>query len=137
MSDEKKFPAAREAIRDYCLMVCEKKDRANSRRAVAECPEIKCPLYAYRTGLFRPERGVVSRTKKSRKILALDTVRKRADKARDNLNAAKRVADRKEDIWKESLREVRNKEKELDEIMEEVRKTEAEFDQELEAGIWG
>lgn len=73
----------KKCIKAYCLMVCEKKGRKNSKRDVVECIERECPLHPYRTGMLKARSGPKNEQAKTAIIEGLERARKNVGKANE------------------------------------------------------
>ena len=165
--DAEKALTPKKSIKKYCLLVCDKKKRKNSKRDVIKCPEWRCPLYPYRTGIQQNSVRIYGENAKRERIRDLEIARHNVEIAQNKLN---------EELFKteamRSEREIKGKEKrkrmeeaierqmkdyklqtidmlqrrekhvaEAEENLlrkkERVRKLEELHDRELELGMWG
>lgn len=133
---QKEYPTPRKAIKAYCLTKCEKKDKDNSKRSVAQCLHWKCPLYAYRRGMFRPEVKTLTKAEKKSRIHALQVARRNVIRAEQAIETADKIREEKYRTYKKYIDAVAEKEKLLREAKLKVRQLEEKYDRELEAGLW-
>lgn len=136
MRKEKDIPTRREAIRDYCLLACERMEKKNSKRAVAECINRECPLHPYRTGTFRIRRGPLTEGEQNNRIKRLELARRKVTYAENNLRRATDTMEFRRGVFQKYIDDVENRKKLLEEAKENVRKMEKAFNDELEAGLW-
>ncbi len=132
----KKIPTPKQAIRDFCLMACERKEKKNSRRAVAECTERECPLHPYRTGQLRARSGPLTEGEQRARIERLEQARRRVTYAENNLRRANDTMAFRREVFQKYVDAVEVRKAELEEARRKVRQMEEAFNAELEGGLW-
>ena len=131
----------RKCIRKYCLFICETKGRKGSKRDMVNCPEIKCPLFPYRTGQLKARSGPINPGAKRARIARLEQARRWVTYAEANLEKKKKMLEERknknEEILKQYVDGVQAAEEKLEKCRKRVRGIEIVFNDELERGLWG
>lgn len=159
---DERIPTPRKCIKEYCLRLCEKKGRLNSKRDVVECTERLCPLHPYRTGMLKARSGPKNERAKMVVLARLEQARKWVDKGdkklweeREKLQRVRiEQSDKVLNFRDEQMKKMKeyNKKcadvisrqeevvKEAESVLEErkkrVKKLETLYNDQLEAGHW-
>lgn len=133
---EKDVPTRTQSIRNYCLWCCDRLEKKNSKRAVAECINRECPLHPYRTGAFRIRKGPLTDGEKNKRIERLEVARRKVTYAENNLKRAYETLEFRTSVYQKYVDKVEERKKELEEAKERVKKMEKNFNDELERGLW-
>lgn len=157
----------KKSIKSYCLMWCNRKERKNSKKDVARCPEYRCPLYPYRFGLLKRKTRPISEITKTNRLEELIKAQKQVENAElrvksewkklESLKIERKVREEEkrklmEYGIKREIKEYRAKTKELVREQESryknaelrLEKLKERFDKmddlcrmEIESGLWG
>lgn len=132
---ELQVDSPRQCIHRYCLLHCEKMERKNSKRGVAECVIRECPLHPYRTGQLRAK-GPIPPTEKNRRIVRLRTARRKIEKLSRTMGELDEKIKRSEEKTEWYKTQRTQAEEEMQNAKEKLERIEIQFSDELEQGLW-
>lgn len=132
----REIPTRTQAIKDFCLMHCQKKDKDNSKRSVAHCLDKKCPLHPYRTGALHKQKGEMSDREKKSWAKRLEAARKQVTYAENNLKRANTTLEFRRGVFQVYVDKVEEAKNRLENAKKNVRDLEVALDEALRGGKW-
>lgn len=142
MAEEKKEKKKRDvltpkqSIKQYCLLVCTKKDKENSKRAVSDCLYRTCPLYPYRKGQYKSQKGPFSENEIKRRVRRLEQARKQVVYAENALKRAEETLEFRREVFQRYVDALEAAKKRVEDSKEKVRQLEINFNEDLGSVRW-
>ena len=133
---DREIPTRSQAIKDFCLLHCQKKDKKNSKRAVAECLNRKCPLHPYRTGVLRQRREPMTEGEHKSWARRLELARKKVTYAENNLRRETEHMEFRRGVFQNYVGRVESAKKRVEDAKKTVNEIEIAFDNALRGAKW-